>query len=369
MKAIIQLGELVRKMNAISSVVPARTTMPILSTVLIGAKDADIYFSATDLDISVRSKVTGTVDEEGAIAAPARKFTEIVKSLSGKEVVLTVKDEKLTIQCGKSRFVVNGRKPEDFPKLPKQEGKATFKIDPELLSRLIQKTVYAVSTDLTRPALCGVLWEVAKDGVSMVSTDGHRLARVEVAIDLGKIEKMSVIVPPKALSTFKSYVEGEEEISVQLGENSLSFEMKESTIYSRLLEGPFPSYQKVIPEKNEKELVVNREQLADATKRVSILSDALTHQVVFALDKDKLTLQVTTQELGEATEELEAAFSDEPMSIGYNASYIQDILRTIDTEKISLLLDRPDNAGLIRPISEAEEKIKQVCIVMPLRIG
>lgn len=369
MKAIIPLGELVKKMNAISSVVPTRTTMPILSTVLIGAKDADIYFSATDLDISVRSKVAGTVEEEGAIAAPARKVAEIVKSLSGKEVSLTVAEEKLTIECGKSRFVVNGRKPEDFPTLPKQESKTTVRIDPELLSRLINKTIYAVSTDLTRPALCGVLWEVAKDCVSMVSTDGHRLAKVEVGIDLGKIEKMSVIVPPKALSTFKAYAEGEKEITVNLGENSISFEMTESTIYSRLLEGPFPSYEKVIPENNEKELVIDRELLANATKRVSILSDALTHQVVFALDKDMVTLQVTTQEVGEATEEIEAVFSAEPMSIGYNAAYIQEILRTIETEKISFMLDRSDNAGMIRPIADTEEKIKHICIVMPLRIS
>jgi DNA polymerase-3 subunit beta len=368
-KAVIALEELVKKMNAISSVVPARTTMPILSTVLISAKDSDIYFSATDLDISVKSKVAGTVEEEGEIAAPARKIAEIVKSLSGKDVSLTVAGEKLTIQCGKSRFVVNGRKADDFPTLPKQESKVTVSVDPELLARLIHKTIYAVSTDLTRPALCGVLWEVAKDRVSMVSTDGHRLAKVEVGIDLGKIETMSVIVPPKALSTFKAYAEGEKEIAVNLGENSISFEMAESTIYSRLLEGPFPSYQKVIPENNKKELVVDRELLAGATKRVSILSDALTHQVIFALDKDKVTLQVSTQELGEATEDIDAAFSEEPMSIGYNAAYIQDILRTIDTGKISIMLDRPDNAGLIRPITEAEEEIQQVCIVMPLRIG
>jgi DNA polymerase-3 subunit beta len=368
-KTIIPLGELVKKMNAISSVVPTRTTMPILSTVLISAKDTDIFFSATDLDISVRSSVVGTVEEEGAIAAPARKVAEIVKSLSGEDVALTVAEEKLTIQCGKSRFVVNGRKPEDFPTLPKQESKATVSVNPDLISRLINKTIYAVSTDLTRPALCGVLWEVAKDSVSMVSTDGHRLAKVEAGIDFGKIEKMSVIVPPKALSTFKAYAEGEKEITINLGENSISFEMTESTIYSRLLEGPFPSYEKVIPENNEKKLVIDRELLADATKRVSILSDALTHQVVFALGKDAVTLQVTTQELGEATEEIEAVFSDEPMSIGYNAAYIQDILRTMDTEKISFMLDRPDNAGMIQPIEEAEEKIKHVCIVMPLRIS
>lgn len=368
MKAIIPLGELVKKMNAISSVVPTRTNMPILSTVLISAEGPDLHLSATDLDISVKSQVKGRVEEEGMVAAPARKVAEIVKSLSGDDVTLTVEGEKLNIKCGKSNFTVNGRKPEDFPKLPKQESKASFKIDPEILSRLIQKTIYAVSNDLTRPALCGVLWEVDKIGVRMVSTDGHRLAKVEVSKEIGGIEEMSVIVPPKALSALRAYAEGEKEIRISLGKNSVWFEMEESTIYSRLLEGDFPSYQKVIPADNKKELVVSRELLADATKRVAILSDALTHQVVLSLDREKITLHVTTQELGEATEEIEASFSADPMSIGYNAAYLQDILRTIDSDEISFLLDRPDNAGLIRPIVEGEEEIKQVCIVMPLRI-
>ncbi len=369
MKAIIPLGELVKKMNAISSVVPTRTTMPILSTVLISAESADIHLSATDLDISVKSRVKGNVEEEGMIAAPARKVAEIVKSLSGNDVLLAVEGERLTIECGKSNFVVNGRKPEDFPKLPKQESKASFRINPDVLARLIQKTVYAVSTDLTRPALCGVLWEVDKAGVRMVSTDGHRLAKVEVGTDIGGMEEMSVIVPPKALTAFKAYAEEEQEIEISFGENSIWFVMEESTIYSRLLEGPFPSYHKVIPADNKKELVVDRELLADATKRVAILSDALTHQVVLSLDREKVTLHVTTQELGEATEEIEASFSSDPMSIGYNATYLQDILRTMESDKISFLLDRPDNAGLIRPVSGGEEDIKQICIVMPLRIS
>jgi DNA polymerase-3 subunit beta len=367
-KIQVPLGELSKKMNAISSVVPGKTTMPILSMVLISAEDSKITFSATDLDISVTSIVNGKIDEPGKLAAPAKKMAEIVKSLSGDEVLLEADGEKLTIKCGKGRFSVNGRSADDFPKMPKQENSAEFEIQSSLLGKMIQKTVYAVSNDLTRPALCGVLWEVDRSGLKMVSTDGHRLAKVEAKVDLKNIEKSEVIVPPKALSTFRSYSEKEEMVKVGLGENSVSIDMTGVSIYSRLLEGPFPNYQKVIPTTNEKSLVVQRDDLSAATKRVSILSDALTHQVVFSLDRDKLTLHVTTQDLGEAREELEAAYADEPMDIGYNAAYIQDILRTIEGEEISFRLDRPDNAGMVSPVEEKGD-IRQLCILMPLRIN
>ncbi|MBN1163354.1 MAG: DNA polymerase III subunit beta [Candidatus Krumholzibacteriota bacterium] len=368
MKVLVSLGELNKKFNAISSVVPGKTTMPILSMVLVKADKDGIKFTATDLDISVTSKVNGTTEKEGAIAAPARKVAEIVKSLTGDEVSLEVDGEKLTLKCGKSKFVVNGRNPDDFPRLPQQESKTEFSINSGILGKLIHKTVYAVSNDLTRPALCGVLWEVDRHGLVMVSTDGHRLAKVELKKDMGEVQKMNVIIPPKALSTFKAYAEKDELIRVSLGDNSVSFEMQDVSIYSRLLEGPFPNYQKVIPAGNDKELVISKESLAAATKRVSILSDALTHQVIFSIEADKITLHVTTQDLGEAREEMEASYSAAAMDIGYNASYIQDILKTIDGDDIEMRLDKPDNAGIIMPVEQSGD-VKHLCIVMPLRIS
>jgi len=367
-KITVPLAELSRKMNAISTVVPNRTTMPILSMALVSADETGISFSATDLDISVTSRVNGTIDENGRLAVPAKKIAEIVKSLQGGDVKMEAEGEKLTIKCGKSKFVVNGRSADDFPKLPKQDGRTEFTIASGVLGKLIQKTIYAVSTDLTRPALCGVKWEVDKSGLVMVSTDGHRLAKVEMKSSLGDIQRADVIVPPKALSTFRAYSEKEEAIKISIGDNSISFDMDEVMIYSRLLEGPFPNYQKVIPSKNTKELLVSRESLAAATKRVSILSDALTHQVIFSLKKNLLTLHVTTQDLGEAREEIDATWSDDEMEIAYNAAYVQDVLRTIETDEIAFNLDRPDNAAVVMPVQQGGD-IKQLCIVMPLRIN
>ncbi len=367
MRIEVPLRELNKKISAISSVVPAKTTMPILSTVLISAEDGEVRFSATDLDISVTSGVEGTVGDSGRIAAPAKKTAEIVRSLSGENVTLDSDNQHLTIQCGKSRFTVNGRDPEDFPRFPEQKEKAAFRVDPEILNRLIDKTGYAVSRDLTRPAMGGVLWEVSSRGLNMVSTDGHRLARVEVDQELGEMEKMSVIVPPKALTMLKSYTGDEKKVEINVGENNIRFSTGQTTIFSRLLEGPYPNYEKVIPGQNDKEVVVNRELLDEATRRVAILSDTLTHQVVFSLQQDKIILKVSSQELGEAKEEVEANYSSEPMDLAYNAAYLGDILKSMDSEEILLLLDRPDNAGVIKPCEEAGE-MRQMCIIMPLRI-
>jgi len=368
LKITVPLKELNKKMTSISTIVPSKTTMPVLGTVLIGAAKDGISLSATDLDVSVTSRIEGEVGEEGTIAAPARKLAEISKSLSGDKVDIETDGEKVKVQCGKARFVINGRYSADFPQLPKQESKAVFNVSKELLSTMISKTSYAVSTDISRPALCGVLWEVDRQGLSMVATDGHRLAKVESNVSIEGVNKTEVIVPIKALSALKTFSEDSKEIEIGLGENSIRFNLYGNLVYSRLLEGPFPNYKKVIPTSNEKELVVSKSLLSEATKRVSILSDALTHQVIFSLAKDKLTLNVVTQELGEATEEIEASYNDDPMDIGYNANYIMDVLKTIDTDDIVFMLDRPDNAGLIRPSSESGD-MKHICIIMPLRLS
>jgi len=367
-KIVVPLNEFNRKMSSISSVVPSKTTMPVLSTVLVSAEEEGITLSATDLDISVTAKLEGEVEEKGSISAPARKLAEISKSLSGEGVTLDTENERVKVSCGRSRFSVIGRPAEDFPKVPKQDVKSEFEVDRKLLSDMISKTSYAVSTDLTRPALCGVLWEVSKQGLAMVATDGHRLAKVEVNLDIEVTQKAEVIVPIKTLNALRVFSEGDEKVRVGIGENSIRFELKGALIYSRLLEGPFPNYQRVIPTGNDKELVVSRDLLAEATKRVSILSDAMTHQVIFSIGENKLTLNVTTKDVGEAIEELEASYSSEPMEIGYNANYIMDVLKTIDSDDVRFLLDRPDNAALIKP-GEESQGMKHMCIIMPLRLS
>jgi DNA polymerase-3 subunit beta len=342
--------------------------MPILSMVLMKAEGEKLSLSATDLDISVTSKLDGRIEKEGAVAVPARKVGEIIKSLSGEEVQFETENDKLNITCGRSRFEINGRNPEDFPEIPKQEKKFSFKIEYDLLHSLIEKTIYAVSTDLSRPALCGVLWKISDEGITMVSTDGHRLAKIDLKKSISGAESMDVIIPPKALSTLSHFSGKQELVNVNLAGNSVSFSVEDMMIYSRLLEGPFPDFNRVIPEGNKKKLSVSVGALSDATGRVSILSDSLTNLVVFSLDKNKLVLKVETREVGGAREELDAEYSQDPMEIGYNARYVQDILKTVEGDSIDFMLDRPDNAGVAVP-GEKSEEYEHMCIIMPLRIN
>ena len=368
MKSIIRLDEIKENINTISRVVPGKTTMPILSMVLMKAEGGKLSLSATDLDISVTARLEANIEKGGAVAAPARKVGEIIKSLSGEEVQFEAENEKLSISCGRSRFEINGRNPEDFPEIPEQEKKFSFKIEYKLLQKLIEKTVYAVSTDLSRPALCGVLWKINDSGITMVSTDGHRLAKIDLKKPISGADSIDVIIPPKALSTLSHFSGRDEMVNVDIAENSVSFSVEDLRIYSRLLEGPFPDFRRVIPEGNRKKLAVSAAALADATGRVSILSDSLTNLVVFSLDKDKLVLKVETKEVGGAREELDAEYSDEAMDIGYNARYVQDILKTLEGDQIDFLLDRPDNAGVVVPGNQNED-YEHMCIIMPLRIN
>jgi DNA polymerase-3 subunit beta len=236
------------------------------------------------------------------------------------------------------------------------------------INNMISKTIYAVSNDLTRPALCGVLWRIESNAFTMVATDGHRLSKVVLKSNFGDIESRDFIVSPKALNILRSLLDGKDEVKIALAENHITFDLGDNIIYSRLLEGPFPDYKQVIPKGNDKELVVNREEFTAACRRVAILSSVITHQIRLAVGSDTLTISVNTPDVGEAVEEVHCHFKSEPMDIGYNARYLLDILKSIETEDVSFLLDRSDSAGMLVPVGGSED-LDYRCLLMPLRLN
>lgn len=368
MKVSVDQKLLTKKIQGISSVVPTKTSLPILSTFLMEAKKGKVYLTANDLDVSLTTILDCEVAAEGKIAVPGKKFFEIIRSLPEDTVEIDVDSDKITIKCRKSRFRMAGKNAEEFPRLPEQKPLATLPMDTPTVTDMIQKTIYAVSTDLTRPALCGVLWEVKKDSFAMVATDGHRLSRVVRAGEYKGVEGRDFIVSPKALNILRSLIDGKEDVKISLAENHVTFDLEDSVIYSRLLEGPFPDYTQVIPKKNEKELIVNREEFTDACRRVAILASVITHQVKLAVGKDALTISVNTPDVGEAVEEVHCTFGAEPMDVGYNARYLLDILKTMDTDDVTFLLDRNDNAGMLLPVGGPED-LQYHCLLMPLRLN
>jgi len=368
-KITVNQRDLLRKLNGISSVVPTKTSLPILSTFLLESKgDGKITLTANDLDVSLTNTLECETEGGGAVAIPGKKFFEIVRSLPEDTVVLEADGERISIKCRKSRFKMVGKNAEEFPKLPEQKPIAKFDVKTATLDDMVNKTSYAVSNDLTRPSLCGVLWELKKGSLNMVATDGHRLAKVELAGAADGVAENDFIVSPKALNLLRSLTDGTEEVRVSMAENHITFDLGDSVIYSRLLEGPFPDYNQVIPKKNTKKLVVSRAELTDACKRVSILSSVITHQVKLVVEDDRLTISVNTPDVGEAVEEVTCSYDSTKMEIGYNARYLLDILRTMDSDDVRFMLDRNDNAGVVLPEAESGE-LKHQCLLMPLRLS
>jgi DNA polymerase-3 subunit beta len=367
-KIKIDQKHLLKHLQGISAVVPTKTSLPILSTFLLESKgDGKITLTANDLDVSLSTTIECETEGGGSVAVPGKKFFEIVRSLPEDTVVIDSEGEKIAVKCRKSRFKMVGKAAEEFPKLPEQKTIATFTLKTNTMEDMVSKTSYAVSNDLTRPSLCGVLWEVKGGNLSMVATDGHRLAKVVLQDAVPEVSSSDFIVSPKALNILRSLAAEKDELTISLAENHITFDLADSIVYSRLLEGPFPDYNQVIPKKNEKRLVINRDELTDACRRVAILSSVITHQVKLVLGNDKLTISVNTPDVGEAVEEVPCSFAETQMEIGYNARYLLDILKTMDSEDVHFLLDRNDNAGMVVPEKD-DSSFRHQCLLMPLRL-
>lgn len=369
MKISIGQKDLLKGLSGIATVVPTKTSLPILSTFLLESKgDGKITLTANDLDVSLTTTLTCETEGGGSVAVPGKKFFEIIRSLPDDKVVVDTDGERIAIKCRKSRFKMMGKNPEEFPRLPDQKPLAKFDVPTRILDDMVSKTSYAVSTDLTRPSLCGVLWQVKGGNLGMIATDGHRLAKVELPGVCKGVDDNEIIVSPKALNLLRSLSDEVDDVRISLAENHVTFDLGDSVIYSRLLEGPFPDYNQVIPKKNDKSLTVSREELANACKRVSILSSAITHQVKLVVTDDRLTMSVNTPDVGEAVEEVTCSYANDKMEIGYNARYLLDILRTIESDDVVFKLDRNDNAGVVLPVVEKGD-IKHQCLLMPLRLS
>lgn len=368
MKIVVDQGKLAQKLAAVTAVVPGKTTLSILSNILVQAEGNELRLTATDLDLSMTTTMPAKVEQAGTICVPAKKFGEIIRSLPAADVKISTRAENVRVQCGKSDFKIKGGDPEEYPKVASNMKEKGFTLPGESLNRMIDRVLHAVSQDLSRVALTGVLWEFDKSGFSMVATDSHRLAKTT------RLEKISVgatkevIVPGKALQQVQRLMEDDEDVKISLGDSYIGFDLGSTFVHSRLLEGPFPNYRPVIPANNKNILTVERDGISQATKRVSILSNVLTHQIKVSVKSDTIGLSVATPELGEAQEDVVAAYSGPEMDIGFNASYLLDILKSIHSEDVQFELDQPETAAIVRPVNDDKGE-EFFCLLMPLRLA
>ena len=369
MKFSVPKSRLSGYLQYVLQVVPTKSTLPILTNVLIEALEGKIKLSATDLDISISTSVECIVTKKGSISMPARILFEIIKELPESEVVFETSGTRVEIKIPNGSYRIGTVAAEDFPKLPAVNTKKEINISGADLVRMIRKTTFACSDDETRPALNGVLWQTKGDKMQMVATDGHRLAKF--AVENPKLKGLyeDVIVPPKVLDIIPKLLSGESgEVGIIFGENNIIFDLGDIILSSRLIEGPYPNLDQVIPLDSDKKMTISKNDLASAVRRVSILSNALTHQVKFSLKENTLTLSTANADMaGEGQEVLECDYIGEEIELGYNATYIADVLGKIDGDEVVFELSSPVAAVLAYSPEVPKEDF--LCLVMPLRLA
>jgi DNA polymerase-3 subunit beta len=366
MRIIISREKLHDALSAVGAAVPAKTTLPVLANLLLETTERGVRVSGTDLDIAVSTEIAAEVEEQGAITAPARKLAEIVRELPGVPISLASSGEqKLILECGRSKFKLLGLPRDEFPAFPVVSFSDAWRVKSGDVQRLIAHVAFATSTEESRPILNGVLWEVRPDLLRMVATNGHRLARMQVAHS-GKATA-DFIIPPKALEQVRKLFPGDEDLEIARGENHVAFRSPFTSVYTRLIEGPYPPYEQVIPRDNDKVAVIDREALTAALKRMAVVASDQTHRVKLGFNAALLRFSVQTPDLGEGQDELSIKYTGDPLEIGFNGMYLLEVLRYMPTSEVRLTLKASDRASTIEP-EGWQDPAQYLCLVMPLRL-
>ena len=365
MKVRVSRSKLLAELLPMQGIVERRTTIPVLSHLLLKTEGDRLRLAATDLDVSLTSWTTADVEHEGAIAVQARKFMEIVRSLVGDEVDLSLEDEKrLLISAGRSRFKINGLSPEDFPTLPEVSDEAKIELPFPALKAMIGKVIFAVSTEESRFQLNGALLQLKEGAVEMVATDGHRLALVENSSEAGAAGD-GVLVPRKALQELQRFDE-EGNVVFLRGEHHLCFQIGHRELICRILEGTFPDYERVISKANDKQAVFSRKELIEAVQRVALLTGDRARAVRFSFAPNQLVISAANPDLGEAVEEVACEYEGDEFRLGVNPDYISQFLSAVETEKIRLDLKDENTQCIGHPVAGKDERY--LCVIMPMRI-
>lgn len=370
MEFTVRKFDFLQELTLIQGVVERKTTIPILANVLVRAADGELEILATDLDIGLKSVCPAKITTAGSVTLPAKRIYEIVRALPDKEIKFKRGDGNwITITCGSSRFRMAGLPQEDFPAIPEPKGK-TVKVDPEVLGKLITRTVFAISTEDSKYTLSGALMLIKPGSITMVATDGHRLAHIEKTDAFEDVsEEIRVLVPKKAMGELvKMIAEGGEaqKIGFSRDDNHLFFDMGRRLLVARMLTGQFPNFEAVLPRNNDRTITIDREEIAGAIRRVAILSDERSRTVRFSLGKGILEVTASHSDLGEAHETLEVNYAKEELQVGFNYQYLLDFLATAEETQINFEFKDGESAAQLRAASGPDYNYRYV--VMPMRI-
>jgi DNA polymerase-3 subunit beta len=370
MKFTANSVELQRSLSKLGGVIQAKSTMPILETILVELLKDTLTMTATDMALSLTVTMPVQGMEDGKLAIPAKRLVDTIRSLpdTSAQFSIDTTSNKVKITTENGEYSLTGESAKDFPAVPPFKGTEEIKLENVALRKIIQKTVFAVSVDELRPAMMGVLLQAKGGELRAVSTDGHRLVKLQYKCDPPIVLNRDIVIPAKALAVLsKSLEEGETTISV--GDTHIRFSFDKSFLVSRLIDETYPNYESVIPTDNTKVMTVNREAMVSSIRRVALYASATTHQVRFDINGD--ALQVTAQDIdfgGDAREKIACNYSDGTMEIGFNSTYLVDILTHLDGDNVTFKFSTPTRAGLISPTEESDREVV-IMLVMPVRLN
>jgi DNA polymerase-3 subunit beta len=351
-------------LQQVQNIVSLRTTLPILSNVLIRAEPSGLQLTTTDLDIGVRTRVDAEVSRSGATTLPARKLFMIVRELAASEIEMEVDDSHhASIRCGTSFFKIAGLPEEEFPAFPKLEGNKHFKIEQKVLKDIFRKTSFAMSTDETRYVLNGLLMGFGEGKLTVVATDGRRLALVEQEVAFPKANAGEAIVPSKAIGEIQRLLKDKGDLQITLTENQIGFEIEGTLLVSKLIEGNYPNYRQVIPNEVEEHISLERETLLQALRRASLLTSEKSNSVKLRFSKNSLVISSNTPDVGEAHETIAINYKGKEVSIAFNPVYLMDCLRNLENDEVFL--------DLVDELSPGVVKINGpfLYVLMPMRMN
>jgi len=374
MEITVSKFELLRELTATQGVVERKTTIPILSNYLFEAAGDKLSLTATDLDLSLRTSCNAKVKKEGVCTIPARKLYDYVKLLPDADITIRLLDNHwVSIRCGRSNTKMVGMAKSNFPGLPVFPSAGTIKIPAAVLRSMIAKTGFAIASEESRYTLNGALMVLKPESITMVATDGHRLAHVERTGEKfdGVSGEMKTLIPKKAMDELKSLLDAGlekdvESIDFAKDESTLFFRIGQRLLTSRQLTGQFPNYEAVLPKDISKSIALHGEELGAAIARVAQFADERSRAVRLRLEKGELKISASSTETGESEDSIEIAYDGDPVAIGFNAQYLMDFIKATGSGEVKLELKDAQSAGQLRPAEGEDYKYRY--IVMPMRI-
>jgi DNA polymerase-3 subunit beta len=368
MKFNVSSSDLNEGLSAVIGAVPTKATLPILETILFESEDGRLKLTATDLEISIIEYIDADIEEEGAVAIPAKRLQETLRQLPNIPVFFEVdEDQNVEFKTDKGKYKLVGEEADEFPEIPNMDGGTQLSTDTELLQNAIGKTMFAVSSDDLRPAMMGVFFDIGEEETKFVATDGHRLVKY-VNKNFTSDEPLSFIVPDKALNLISKALD-DDTTDLTISDDHAQFKSGSTIVITRLINEQYPNYESVIPRDNDKSLLIDKNQMLATVRRVSVFSSSTTRQIRLQLKNDKITIRAEDLDMSsEAKETISCEYGFDEMEIGFNAKYLGDVLSNVDGDEAKFEFSTPNRAGIVKP-AEEEEGEQMLMLVMPVMLN